>query len=101
MKLILIAFLVSFTSMAESYYNYDYSTGNSYKTRENADGSSTTYGNNYGTGSSWRSRTDSFGNSTGTDSSGNMWRYNGSSGSYYNTDGTVCTGKGQSRICTK
>ena len=39
------------------------------------------------------------GDQRGTDSHGNYWQYNNSTGSYWNTNGAMCWGKGQFRQC--
>lgn len=78
---------------------YDWQSGNSYRTTPQQDGSTTVQGNNYQNGSAWRTTIKPNGDQTGTDANGNMWRYNQSSGSYMNSDGTTCYGKGAFRTC--
>lgn len=81
-------------------YNYDYSTGNSYSTSESFDGSTRVNGYNTGTGSMWNTTIEQDGDMRGVDSKGNYWNYDSSTGNYMSTSGRICTGKGQSRICT-
>ena len=83
-----------------SYENkYDWRTGNSYNIRRDSLGNTHIRGFNTRTGSMWNQSIDSQGNQRGMDSKGNMWNYNRRSGTYWNTDGTFCTGKGAYRIC--
>jgi hypothetical protein len=83
----------------QSGRSYDPQSGNSYSWRTDSNGNTTVRGNNFQTGSTWTNRIDRNGNQSGTDANGNYWRYNAQSGSYTSTDGTICTGKGASRIC--
>lgn len=90
--------LAAFSLSAQAEYKYDWKTGNSYNTYKSGD---TTYvqGYNTNTGSSWNSKIDSSGNQSGTDSEGNYWQYNSGSKVYTNSNGTICTGSGYSRVC--
>lgn len=87
-------------AFAQSSYYYNPSTGNSIYSRQSG---SSTYqsGYNYNTGTTWNGTYNSNGTSHGTDSNGNYWNYNSNTGSYYNSSGTVCYGKGAYRTCTK
>jgi hypothetical protein len=104
MKRFIAAFVLFAASQAlgqGSTYNYDYRTGNSYRTYTDTSGTTYVNGYNYNTGSSWRSTVDKDGDQRGTDSQGNSWQYNARSHSYYNYGtGKMCTGTGYSRICT-
>lgn len=64
-------------------YCYDYQTGNSYTTRENATGGTTTNGYNTETGSTWSQRTNGLtGRTSGYDSNGNYWSCSSSGNCY-------------------
>lgn len=91
--------LVPAVASAQSRTHYDWRTGNSYRTTPNYDGSSTVRGFNTQTGSTWNTRVQPNGNMRGTDSRGNQWNYNARSGSYVNSNGTTCFGKGYGRVC--
>jgi len=53
---------------------YDYQSGNSYTTRRDTYGNSTTQGYNYNTGTMWNQRTNgSTGRTNGWSSKGNSW----------------------------
>lgn len=78
---------------------YDWQSGNSYTTTRRPDGSSSTNGVNMQNGTVWNSQTDRRGNSSGLDGSGNFWTYNPQTGTYINSNGTVCTGTGYGRVC--
>lgn len=118
MKIIKLALLISFavvgfthSAHADNYgynrgnsgynnYNYDYKSGNSYNTRTDLNGSTTTNGYNSRKGDSWRSTTDSSGNQKGTDAKGNSWSYDNRTGNYMNYGtGKTCFGKGEARNC--
>jgi hypothetical protein len=77
----------------------DFETGNTYTTRTKPDGGADVQGSNFNTGSTWNTKVKPNGDQSGTDANGNMWQYNARSGSYMNTDGTTCIGKGQLRTC--
>ena len=78
---------------------FDYSSGNMYTTTPSYDGGATVRGSNLNTGSMWTTRIQPNGDMTGTDSDGNIWQYNRSTGSYMSSDGTVCMGTGALRQC--
>lgn len=82
-----------------SSYTYDPQSGNAYTTHRQQNGGATIYGNNVQNGSTWNTRVQPNGNATGTDANGNMWNYNARTGSYMNSDGTTCFGKGAARVC--
>lgn len=88
-----------YSSTPQTRSTYDWQTNSRYTTTRQPDGSTTVRGQNYNTGSTWRSTIQPNGDQRGTDSNGNTWRYNNSTGSYSNTDGTFCTGKGYARVC--
>ena len=79
---------------------YDYNSGNSYTTSQGFGGNTIINGFNSRTGSSWNTTIDANGNQRGMDSKGNTWNYNSTTGTYFNSNGKICTGKGASRICT-
>lgn len=79
---------------------YDYDTGNSYRTSRQADGTTKVRGTNLNTGSTWDTTIKTNGDMRGTDSNGDIWTYDKSTGSYSNTNGKICTGTGASRICS-
>lgn len=91
--------LLAFATIAQANYTYDASTGNSYFTTHSG-GQTTVQGYNSNTGASWNSTTDSSGNERGMDSKGNYYNYNHNTGSYYNSNGTTCYGKGLARTCS-
>lgn len=74
-------------------------SGNQYRWQHNPDGSTDVRGFDFDTGSPWRTTIQPNGDMRGIDSRGNHWRYNESSGQYWNTDGPVCVGSGQARAC--
>lgn len=82
-------------------YSYDVSTGSSYRTTPTYGGGARVSGYNYNTGSMWNTTIDANGNMRGTDAQGNYWRYNRSTGSYTNSNGKMCFGKGATRTCTE
>src|SRR5437899_2963229 len=96
---ILATLLIATPAFAQSGSAYDWRTGSSYNWNHNRDGSTDVRGYNYNTGSQWRQTIMPNGDQRGTDSQGNYWHYNNSTGSYWNTDGTMCWGKGQFRQC--
>lgn len=68
-----------------------YTSENSYNKLGN-----TVYGYNRNTGSNWRNT--SRGSTTiGVNKNGHSWSYNHSTGAYYNSNGTMRYGKGNSR----
>lgn len=78
---------------------YDPNTGNYYRTTPNPEGGATVRGNNLNTGSTWQTTIQPDGRERGTDSRGNTWNYNPANGSYSNSDGRQCFGKGMLRTC--
>ena len=88
----------SVTAAAQSGSSYDWQSGNSYHWN-NSGGQTHVYGYNSNTGSNWNTNIQRNGDMNGVDGSGNYWNYNAQSGSYYNSDGTVCSGKGAWRVC--
>ena len=93
------AFFLSLPAVAQSRHVYDYKTGNSYSVQERWDGSTHVNGFNARTGSTWNTDIRPNGDMSGRDSNNNYWNYNRSSGSYHNSDGTNCFGKGAFRTC--
>lgn len=84
----------------QSSYTYDRQSGNRYTTTTNPDGSAEVRGNNYQTGARWRTTIDADGQQRGTDADGNRWKYNPTTGRYYNYGtGQTCTGTGNRRTC--
>ena len=96
--LIIISLMVTPTEVFAEYH-YDWKTGNSYNTYSNPGGGTHVQGFNSRTGSSWNTTIQPNGNMNGFDSKGNYWNYDKNTGSYFNSDGTYCFGKGQSRTC--
>jgi hypothetical protein len=89
MKLIILVLTMT-SSLALGY-----SQANNYQKSGN-----TTYGSNANTGSSWNTSYESNGDMKGTDSKGNSWSYDKSSGNYNNYGtGKTCTGHGAYRVC--
>lgn len=83
-----------------AYATYDWQTGNTYNSYRDGAGNIQVNGFNSHTGSSWQTTINSNGNMRGTDSRGNNWEYNDSSGYYHNYGtGKTCTGKGYFRQC--
>src|SRR5262245_50701343 len=74
--------------------NYDWRNGNMYNWNQTPDGSTNVRGFNTNTGSQWNTTIKPNGDMQGMDSKGNLWQYNQNSGSYLNSNGTVCVGKG-------
>lgn len=87
------------TYQPDSGSTYDWRSGNRYSWRRNSDGSTTLRGFNAETGSTWRQTIEPNGDQRGVDSRGNYWRYNDRTGYYWNSDGTICTGRGAARTC--
>jgi hypothetical protein len=79
----------------------DPQSGNTYSWYKNYDGSTTVNGSKLQNGSIWNQRIERDGRQSGMDSKGNLWNYDAKTGSYINTDGTVCVGTGYARTCTK
>lgn len=80
--------------------SYDWRSGNSYSWTRNSDGSTDVNGWNLRTGSSWRTTIEPDGDMRGTDSHGNSWTYDNSTGYYHNFGtGKTCFGKGALRTC--
>jgi hypothetical protein len=100
---LIVPLLVSQSSFAQwqprSGSTYDWRTGNSYNWNRNFDGSTNVNGFNTGTGSTWNTTIQPNGDMRGTDSRGNLWNYNSGTGTYLNTDGTICTGRGYAQVC--
>lgn len=78
---------------------YDVRSGQRYRWQQNPDGSTDVRGFNPHTGAHWRTTTQPDGKTRGVDSHGNRWRYNESTGQYWNSDGTVCVAKGNALAC--
>lgn len=92
MKTLIFALsLISIQALAQ--YHYDPQTGNSYTQMGN-----TTFGQNARTGATWNT-TNTMSGSYGTDSRGNSWNYNRGTNVYHNSNGTTCSGLGNSRVC--
>lgn len=84
----------------QTNYTYDRQSGNRYSTTINPDGSAEVRGNNYQNGTRWRTTIDADGQQRGTDADGNRWKYNPTTGRYYNYGtGQTCTGTGARRTC--
>ena len=80
---------------------YDWRSGNRYSWYQDSLGTTHVRGSNGITGSMWRSTIDKDGQQRGTDSNGNMWRYNPDTGSYINYGtGEMCFGRGAIRTCS-
>ncbi len=95
----LVTLLLATPAVAQSGSYYDWRSGNRYNWNHNFDGSTDVRGSNVNNGSQWRQTIMPNGDQRGIDSRGNSWRYNNSTGSYWNSDGTMCWGKGQFRQC--
>lgn len=93
------AALLLLPAVASAQFTYDPQTGNSYVTTPSYGGGAQVRGYNLGTGSNWNTTVQPNGDMRGMDADGNTWRYNNSSGSYMNSNGTICTGKGVFRNC--
>jgi hypothetical protein len=94
----LLLTIALYSICATAQYTYDYKSGNSYSTTQS--GSETQVrGYNSSTGESWNTRIDKNGNQHGSDAQGNYWNYNNSTGTYYNSNGKTCYGKGAARTC--
>ncbi|MGI2045926.1 hypothetical protein [Shewanella oncorhynchi] len=105
---IIATMLVAFsaTALANDYpyvptTTYDWQSNSSYSTTQNYDGSTDVRGYNYSTGSMWNSTIETDGDQKGFDSNGDYWSYDKGTGTYLNTNGTICTGNGAARICTE
>lgn len=103
-KLLLIAaavFCQATTAFPDSFGStYDSQSGNWYHWHRGSSGETTVRGHNF-TGSSWTTTIEPDGDMRGRDSRGNYWRYNQSTGNYFNFGtGELCTGKGEDRVCS-
>lgn len=79
---------------------YDWRSGNFYNSQKNLDGSTDVRGSNLRNGSTWTTTIEPNGDMSGRDSNFNSWKYDNSTGSYYNFGtGKMCVGKGAGRIC--
>src|SRR5262249_51610446 len=99
LAILTVLLLVSPAFAQRSGSTYDWQSGNSYRWHQNFDGSTTVKGNNFQNGTMWNQTIMPNGDQRGMDSRGNFWRYNNSTGTYWNTDGTMCIGKGAARSC--
>jgi hypothetical protein len=70
-----------------------------YNWNRTPDGSTNVGGFNPSSGSQWNTTIQPNGDQRGMNSKGNLWQYNQSTGSYLNSNGTVCVGKGAARVC--
>ncbi len=93
------ALLLMSPALAQAGSTYDWKSGNYYTWHQRSDGTTDLYGSNFNTGSQWRTTIKPDGEMNGWDSRGNYWRYDSRTGNYWNTDGTMCFGKGWSRTC--
>src|SRR5712691_9960433 len=84
---------------AQSGSSFDWQSGNQYRWNRNYDGATDVRGFNFNTGSMWNTRIQPNGDMRGMDSRDNSWNYNSRTGTYWNSDGTFCTGKGYARVC--
>ena len=76
------------------------SSGSTYTTYSNQDGSSRTFGANGRTGSTWSSATDRDGDESGSNAQGQHWTYSPATGQYINQgSGEMCSGFGDARVC--
>src|SRR3954471_11142595 len=97
----LAALCLGDAATAQTDYRYDWRSGNSYTIERDEDsGEATVDGRNRQNGTAWRNTVDEDGNQRGVDSAGNRWRYNRATGTYRNSDGTECSGRGTFRSCT-
>jgi hypothetical protein len=99
MKWLFLALGLSLPGSAFAGSAYDWQSGNQYYWNEDSLGNTHVRGFNYNTGSQWNTNIKQNGDMNGTDSRGNLWNYNDNSGSYMNSDGTFCIGKGALRTC--
>lgn len=99
MKYLLTMALFVLPGISFAQYHYDYKTGNSYNVQRTYGGGAAINGFNTRTNSTWNTRVQPNGNMSGMDAGGNYWNYNKSTGSYWNSNGTSCFGKGQFRQC--
>jgi hypothetical protein len=100
MKAILAALVLAALAgpaWAGSYY--DWQSGNSYNWNTTPGGDTYVHGYNLNTGSMWNQTIRPNGDQNGFDSRGNYWNYNAGTGSYFNSDGTTCFGRGAFRTC--
>lgn len=86
MKSVMLAIAILLVAVQVVYAasTYDHNTGNTYFYDTYLDGSTSVRGYNFNTGSTWNTTIDKDGNMRGTDSQGNQWNYNESTGTYYN-----------------
>jgi hypothetical protein len=92
-----ISILLSATNSYSQYYNNN--NGNSYRVTPTYGGGARVNGFNYNTGAAWNTNIQNNGNMNGVDSRGNYWNYNSNSGTYFNSNGVTCFGKGAFRTC--
>jgi len=98
--LVFASLLLSSPALAQtSGSSYDWRTGSTYQWNRDSNGSTNINGFNGHTGSIWNQTIERNGNQHGTDSRGNYWQYDNSSGTYWNSNGRFCTGHGAYRVC--
>ena len=103
---LLAAVLIAPTAFAESDIprsgsKYDWRTGNQYYWEKDRDGTTKVRGHNWTTGTQWNTTVEPDGSMRGEDNRGNTWRYDSATGDYWNSDGTMCWGRGSERTCNK
>ena len=79
--------------------SYDWQSGNMISTTPSYGGGATVNGYNTRSGATWNTQIQPNGSQSGTDSQGNFWTYNPSTGSYINSNGRSCIGTGAARVC--
>lgn len=75
--------LLAWTLPALAWQTRQNQNGNTYQSYPSYNGTRT-QGYNWNTGSQWNTNHQRGGNMSGTDSNGNTWQYNRSTGQYYN-----------------
>jgi|SRR5581483_1653451 len=88
------------TASAQSFGSkYDWQSGNTYNWNRDSLGNTYVRGNNLNTGSQWTTTIQPNGDMRGLDSNFNSWNYNAQTGSYMNSNGHGCIGRGPARTC--
>ena len=78
---------------------YDWQSGNQYTVTPQYGGGVRIQGFNSQTGSMWNQTQNPNGTYNGMDSQGNFYSGDHRTGSYFNSNGTVCFGSGAARVC--
>lgn len=97
--LIVLSLFIGFSLPTFANSAYDWQSGNQYYWYKDSNGTTNLRGYNFNTGSNWSTKIEPNGDMSGFDSNTNYWRYYNNTGSYWNSNGHGCIGKGLTRTC--